>query len=761
MIGQRRVSRASVVLVFTAALCSFALVVADGRPTGVWASDEPNELAGLADAVERDLGLTLDEYEQESERARDAVDLIETVSELVAITGAELSETNTVVYVENERDASLARVHGLTAIVGERETPDFDGVTFYSANDLRGGLPYFFPTGSGGQGSRCSVAFPGVDTTSGAIQFLTAGHCAGNLSATRSIMSATSPGNFRTPFVNIGEPVPGSHVVGGQGSNGGWDHGLVQVTRSGWSAHPEVATWGGGQGAPMASAPVQVRDMTPAIVGAPICKSGGTTGWTCGTILDVNQNLLIGPADDPTSYRVNGIVASICVLPGDSGGAALTGGTAVGVTSASNSRTSCTAGSLGVFAPLVATAGASAATLYGDDWEPLVRVATPVVTVPASSGPYAGSVVRGTVPNGGPRHRVEVVFDGTITRTATVASNGTWEVAAPTGLSGQTKFTVRAGWGQQSVSTPRTGSWWNVSPTRLAGQDRFATAVAISEAAFPDGASAVIIANGFSFPDALSAGPAAVQLDAPVLLAGLNSLPAATQNELQRLNPETIIVVGGVGVVSEALVAQLRSFATSGDVVRLGGNDRYATSRAIAEYAFTDATEAYVADGSGFADALSAGAAGAIRGAPVVLVRGAGSTASAETLSTLSDIGVTQVYVAGGAAVVSNGVAASLQSVASVTRLFGQDRYATSLAINQQAVGTMSSEALLAYGLNFPDALAGSVLAGVRGAPMFTTPRTCVPRPILEHMSASNVEAVTLLGGEGVLSNTVRTLTPC
>ncbi|MGW6376106.1 S1 family peptidase [Rhodococcus sp. NPDC055112] len=62
------------------------------------------------------------------------------------------------------------------------------------------------------------------------------------------------------------------------------------------------------------------------VVGAPACKSGNTTGFTCGKITAVDQ----------WSYRPdlsvdNAFIATACTLPGDSGGAIATGTKALGI----------------------------------------------------------------------------------------------------------------------------------------------------------------------------------------------------------------------------------------------------------------------------------------------------------------------------------------------------------------------------------------------------------------------------------------------
>ena len=96
--------------------------------------------------------------------------------------------------------------------------------------------------------------------------------------------------------------------------------------------------------------------------------------------------------------------------------------------------------------------------------------------------------------------------------------------------------------------------------TRLAGVDRFATSAAISAASFAPGVPVVYIANGLNFPDALSGAPVAGKAGGPVLLVSAGAIPAKVQAELTRLKPGRIVVLGGVGVVSDSVAQQLASF---------------------------------------------------------------------------------------------------------------------------------------------------------------------------------------------------------
>ena len=140
---------------------------------------------------------------------------------------------------------------------------------------------------------------------------------------------------------------------------------------------------------------------------------------------------------------------------------------------------------------------------------------------------------------------------------------------------------------------------------RLAGDDRFATSAAISRANASPGVDVVYVATGRAFADALTAGAAG----RPVLLVERDSIPPSVAAELDRLDPRSIVVLGGLAAVGPAVEQQLARY-TDGDVVRVAGTDRFETAaRLSARNHAGGATTAYVVSGEAFPDALSAGAA--------------------------------------------------------------------------------------------------------------------------------------------------------
>lgn len=291
---------------------------------------------------------------------------------------------------------------------------------------------------------------------------------------------------------------------------------------------------------------------------------------------------------------------------------------------------------------------------------------------------------------------------------------------------------------------------------RLSGPDRFQTAVAISQESFEPGVERVYIASGLNFPDALSAGALAAQKGAPVLLTHPDTLLDAVRTELNRLEPATIILVGGTPSVSNTVKSALEALEFEPEVTRIAGPDRFATNRLLVGEAFqsASATTVFIATGLKFPDALAAAPAAAEGGGAVILVNGGAASLDTATLQLLDSLDVVDVRIVGDPASVSSGIENQLKTLypGHVQRFAGADRFATAAKIVAATWPGGASDVILASGVNFPDALAASAL----GQPMLTSLPSCIPGVILAELGNLAPSKVTLVGDAGALSTAVQ-----
>ncbi|MGD7707520.1 S1 family peptidase [Microlunatus sp. Y2014] len=146
---------------------------------------------------------------------------------------------------------------------------------------------------------RCSTGFNATDGR-GRTVMLTAGHCTEG--GSQFAMNGTSLGTLR------GTSFPGN------------DYSAINVSSS-WTAQGVVDMYDGYG--------VRVKGSTEATVGATLCKSGRTTGWTCGEVVSFDNTVNYGNGD-----VVYGLTRhDACVEQGDSGGSNMSGGQAQGFSS--------------------------------------------------------------------------------------------------------------------------------------------------------------------------------------------------------------------------------------------------------------------------------------------------------------------------------------------------------------------------------------------------------------------------------------------
>lgn len=102
-----------------------------------------------------------------------------------------------------------------------------------------------------------------------------------------------------------------------------------------------------------------------------------------------------------------------------------------------------------------------------------------------------------------------------------------------------------------------------------------------------EGIAVVYVTVGTNYADAVGAGAAAAMDGAPVIIVPATPpLPTSTATELVRLDPQTVVILGGTGAVSQAMQDAIAALLPSATVNRIGGDDRYDTNAALSESVF-------------------------------------------------------------------------------------------------------------------------------------------------------------------------------
>jgi len=291
------------------------------------------------------------------------------------------------------------------------------------------------------------------------------------------------------------------------------------------------------------------------------------------------------------------------------------------------------------------------------------------------------------------------------------------------------------------------------SQIRYSGASRIETAVAISKGGWSE-ADSVILAYSENFPDALTAAPLAYCKNAPILLTQTNAVPNATMAEIKRLKAKNVYLMGGSGVISAAIENNLKN--SGYNVVRLGGADRFETSLKIADKVneVNTSKTAVLTTAYNYPDALAVDPYAAMNGMPILYTDSGTLTLSSEKW--IAAHGIKKVIITGGTGVVSQAIQNKLvQKGIQVQRVSGADRYETALNIVKAFQGSFQNSVALTTGENFPDALAGGVLAAKKKTPILLVTKTAMTDGIADYIRLKNNMSLMVFGGTGVVQENI------
>jgi hypothetical protein len=222
------------------------------------------------------------------------------------------------------------------------------------------------------------------------------------------------------------------------------------------------------------------------------------------------------------------------------------------------------------------------------------------------------------------------------------------------------------------------------------------------------------------------------------------TLSGVTRSEIVRVLPPggTIYLLGGTAAIPDSIATTLKGLGFT--VTRYAGTDRYDTALKVAAALGSPGT-VFLATGTNFPDALSAGPAAAEVHGAVLLT--AGSTLPATVKAYLTAHRGT-VYAVGGPAVAADPAAIPLD---------GADRYATASVV-ATAIFSAPTTVGLASGVTFPDALSGGAYQAHSGGPILLADPKTLPSETGTYLSdgKATISNAEIFGGDAALSASVQ-----
>lgn len=294
---------------------------------------------------------------------------------------------------------------------------------------------------------------------------------------------------------------------------------------------------------------------------------------------------------------------------------------------------------------------------------------------------------------------------------------------------------------------------------RLGGNSRYGTAVAIANKLYNGTVDNIVLTSGKGPYDALAGSLFAKNINAPILLADSSKEKSKETFDYitKHLNKSgKVYILGGEASVTKDVESEIKKLGYTTE--RLSGKDRFETSsKILSKMTINKGTPVFIVSSAGFVDSLSVSNLSAIKGYPLIMTKN--DKLSADLKAQLNKIQPSKVYVIGSEGLVSQNVINEVKAInpnlkdSDILRIAGKDKYETNLLINK-AFNLKSSNAVIASGEGFGDALAGSVLAAKLNAPIILTDGKNFSKQ-QAYINSTNYINYHILGLEGSVSKAI------
>jgi putative cell wall-binding protein len=304
----------------------------------------------------------------------------------------------------------------------------------------------------------------------------------------------------------------------------------------------------------------------------------------------------------------------------------------------------------------------------------------------------------------------------------------------------------------------------------IAAVDAYHAAAAACDSTYPTTQTAtvpaIVIASAAVQGDQITAASLAGAVGGPVLLASRTSLPSVTFDEIKRLKPKRVFVLGSTNVIGSAVSNKLASMGTT--VVRVAGLNYFQISSTAIRLTVAENKAAghpvdtvYLSTGHGISDALAASPILAKTGRPLLFVDK--DSMPSYTSKALKASGIKKVILLGSTGAISARQTKALTRAGyKVSRVQGATSYRTSLAIAAHALSLNAGFKWKSMGVasksSCVDALAWASAQGKAGYLYVTTPANKLDASV--RLTAArhhtDIGKARVYGGSGAVSDAAR-----
>ncbi len=301
-------------------------------------------------------------------------------------------------------------------------------------------------------------------------------------------------------------------------------------------------------------------------------------------------------------------------------------------------------------------------------------------------------------------------------------------------------------------------SYTKLATADLSGTDRYATAINVSKKLYPDGSKAVVLVNATSLIDGYLSQNLAYLSNSPILLTASDSIKNTTLNEIKRLKPSKIYVLGGTAAISEDVINTItKNYKTT--IQRISGKDRYVTSVNLAKEAANiksfNSVLIVPANSNSNVDAAMVGAISARYNMPVLYSKTDDISDDDTVLQYVkSNSNIEKVYFISD--LFTNGVMNKYRGIGKeVEMLFGDTRVDTNISLIKKFNTSYSS---IVYVSSLVDVIPASLFAAKKNAILLLVEKSMNDTQINSVIKDKKIKNIYYFGGSSIDKYTVRNM---